>query len=55
VLVDFAETLLPVVKLAGADADPGQKARERNVGFIRPGADEIDDVVARVVGDPASR
>ena len=54
VLVDLAVALLPVVELAFADADPGEKARDRNVGFIRPGADEIDDLVARVVGDPTA-
>jgi hypothetical protein len=54
VLVDFAEALAPVVILAGADADPGQETRDRDVGLVGPGADEIDDLVAGVVGDPAS-
>ena len=52
VLIDFAEALFPVVELAGADADPGQEAAERDVGFVAPGADEIDDLVASVVGAP---
>ena len=54
VLVDFAETLNPVVILAGADADPGQEPRGRDLGFVRPGADKIDKLVARVVGNPAT-
>ena len=52
-LIDFAEANDPVLVLAACDADPGHEARDRNLGFIRPGADEIDDLVARVVGDPA--
>ncbi len=54
VLVDFAEPLNPVVILAGADADPGQEPRDRDLGLVRPGADEIDNLVARVVGNPAT-
>src|SRR5437773_7315116 len=54
VLVDLAEALLPVVELAGADADPGQEATRREVGLVAPGADEIDDGIAGVVGDPAA-
>jgi hypothetical protein len=54
VLVDFAETPDPIVILAGADADPGQKVRRRDVALVGPGADEIDDLVAGVVGDPAA-
>ena len=54
VLVDLAEALDPSVILAGADADPGQKVRRRDVTLVGPGADEIDDLVAGVVGDPAA-
>ena len=45
---------LPVVELAGADADPGEEAADGDLGLVRPGADEIDDLVAGVVGDPAA-
>src|SRR5580704_10046740 len=55
VLVDLAEALPPVLVLAAADADPGHEARDRDVGFVGPGADEIHDLVARIVGDPAAR
>jgi hypothetical protein len=54
VFVDFTEACDPVLVLAAGDADPGREARDRDVGFIAPGADEIDDLVARVVGDPAA-
>ena len=54
VLVDLAEALLPIVELAGTDADPGQEARDGDVRLVAPGADEIDDGVAGVMGDPAA-
>jgi len=52
VFVDFAEAFDPVLVLAAGDADPGGEARDRDVGFVGPGADEIDDLIARVVRDP---
>jgi hypothetical protein len=52
VFIDFAEACFPVVELAGADADPGEEAGRGDVGFVAPGADEIDDLIAGVVGDP---
>src|SRR4029079_7672070 len=54
VFVDLAEALDPIVVLAAADADPGHEARNRDVGLVRPGADEIDELVARIVGDPTA-
>jgi hypothetical protein len=54
VLVDLAEALPPVLVLAATDADPGQETRDRDVSFVGPGADEIDDLVAGIVGDPAA-
>jgi hypothetical protein len=54
VLVDLAETLFPVVELAGADADPGEEATGGDVRLVAPGADEIDKVVTGIVGDPAA-
>ena len=54
VLIDFAEAPPPVVELAARDADPGHEARDGDVGLVRPGADEIDEFVAGVVGDPAA-
>ena len=55
VLVDLAVARLPVVELAGADTDPEQEAADGDLGLIGPGAHEVHDLVARVVGDPASR
>ena len=52
VFIDFAEARFPVVELAGADADPGEEASRGDVGFVAPRADEIDDLIAGVVGDP---
>ena len=54
VFVDLAEADDPVLVLAAGDANPGGEARDRDVGLVGPGADEIDDLVARVVGDPAA-
>ncbi len=53
VLVDLAEAPFPVVELAGADADPADEATEGDFGLVAPGAGEIDDGIAGVVGDPA--
>ena len=52
VFIDFAEASFPVVKLAGADADPREEAGRGDIGFVAPVADEIDDLIADVVGDP---
>jgi hypothetical protein len=54
VLVDLAEALDPIVEFAGADADPGQEVRPGDVALVGPAADEIDDLVAGVMGDPAA-
>jgi hypothetical protein len=54
VLVDLAEALLPVVELAGADADPGEEATDGDVGLVAPATDEIDELVAGIVGDPTA-
>jgi hypothetical protein len=52
VFVDFAETFFPVVELAGADAEPRQEATDRDFGLVAPASDEIDDLIADIVGDP---
>jgi hypothetical protein len=54
VLVDFAEALLPVMELAGADADPVEEATSGGVRLVAPVSDEIDDGVAGVMGNPAA-
>lgn len=52
VFVDLAEACEPILVLASADAEPGDEACDWDVGFIGPGADEIDDLVACIVGHP---
>src|SRR5262249_25573311 len=54
VLVGLAVAALPVVPLAGADADPQQEAADGDGGLGRPAVDEIDDGVAGVVGNPGA-
>jgi hypothetical protein len=52
--VDLAEAVLPVVELAGADADPGEEATGGNLRLVAPAPDEIDNAVTGVVGNPAA-
>jgi hypothetical protein len=54
VLVDLAEATLPILELAGGDADPGHEATGGDVRLVAPDPDEIDDGVAGIVGDPAA-
>jgi hypothetical protein len=54
VFVDLAEAFLPVVELAGGQADPGEEATSREAGLVAPVADEINDGVAGVVGNPTA-
>ena len=54
VLIDLAEAMLPIVELAGADVEPGQEATSRDLRLVAPVADEIDDGVTSVVGDPGA-
>jgi hypothetical protein len=53
-LIDLAEARDPIVILADADADPRQEATQSNAGLVAPVADEIDDLVAGIVGNPAA-
>ena len=52
VLVDFAITLFPVMKLALGDAEPAAKAAVRDFRLLGPDANEVDNLVAAVGGDP---
>ena len=54
VLVDFAVAFLPVVELTGAETGPGGDPPGRNFRAAVPVTDVIDDLVAGVVGNPAS-
>jgi hypothetical protein len=54
VLVDFAIAFFPIMELAGAQLDPVEEAAIRDLGLVAPGADEIDEFIAGIVGNPAS-
>ena len=46
--------VFPGIPLGGTDADPQEEATDGDVRLVAPGADEINDGVAGVVGDPAA-
>jgi hypothetical protein len=52
VFVDFAITFLPVVEFTLGDTDPCDEGLGSNFGFIGPDLDEVDDLIAGVVGNP---
>jgi hypothetical protein len=52
VFVDFSEALLPVVELAGGDANPFEKATGGNFRPVAPVPDMVDNVVTSVRLDP---
>jgi hypothetical protein len=54
VFVGLAVAVLPGVPLGGGQAKPQQEAGDGNAGLIGPTVDEIDDLVASVVGNPES-
>src|SRR5579872_6129237 len=54
VFIDFAVALLPVVELAGAQREPAQEPAGRQLRAHGPVADVVHDLVARIVGNPAS-
>jgi hypothetical protein len=54
VLIDFAVTVLPVVELTCAQAEPTQKLTCRKIRAVGPVLDVVDDLVTRVVGNPGS-
>ena len=51
-LVDFAVALSPVVKFAGANAQPFNKLSNGDFAITTPVVDKIDDRIADVVGNP---
>jgi hypothetical protein len=55
VLVDFAVAFFPVIELAAAQLDPAEKATDSDLGLVAPAADEIDELIPDIVGNPASR
>jgi hypothetical protein len=52
VLVRLAIPLPPVEELTARHVDPPDESVGRDLGLFRPRADEVDDLVARIVRDP---
>jgi hypothetical protein len=52
VLVGGSVARLPIVELAGGDAEPADEPPDGDLGLLGPVPDEVDDGVAGVVGDP---
>src|SRR5262245_54722229 len=54
VLVGLAVAVLPGMPLGGGNPYPEKEARDRDAGLAGPAVDEIDDLVAGIVGNPES-
>jgi hypothetical protein len=54
VLVGLAVAVLPGVPLGGGQAQPQEEAGDGDAGLAGPAVDEVNDLVAGVVGNPAS-
>ena len=54
VFIDFAVPLLPVVELAGLNAQPGDDLLGRDIGPLRPMPNIVDQRIAGIVGNPDS-
>jgi hypothetical protein len=52
VLVGAAVAVTPGMPLGGADADPEEEAGDGDAGLVAPAADEVDQGIADVVGNP---
>ena len=55
VFIDLAVALLPVEELGTMDVQPGDEALLGQLGFFGPEGDEVDDLVAHVMRNPAVR
>src|SRR5262249_48187590 len=53
-LVDLAVAVLPGVPLGGGQPQPQQEAEHGDAGLAGPTVDEINDLIASVMGNPAS-
>jgi len=54
VRIDFAVAVFPSVVLAGSQPDPEQQLEDWNFGAIGPVLDVVDDLVSRIMGNPAT-
>lgn len=53
--IDLAVALLPVEELGAMDIQPGDEALLGQLGFFGPEGDEVHDLVAHVMRNPAVR
>jgi hypothetical protein len=51
-LISLTVAVLPVVILAGSNAQPGDKMRHSDAGALGPALDEVNDRIANIVEDP---
>ena len=51
-LVDLAVSFDPGVELALADSKPADEMRDRDVGFVAPFPDKVNQGVSRIMGNP---
>lgn len=52
VLIDLAVALLPVVILAGGNAQPVNEVRHSDAGAFGPVLDEVNHRITDIMGDP---
>jgi hypothetical protein len=52
VFVGLAVAVLPGVPLGGGQAQPQQETQDGDAGLAGPAVDEIDDLVAGIMGNP---
>jgi hypothetical protein len=51
-LVDLAVSFDPGIEFALADSKPADEMRDRDIGFIAPFPDKVNDGVSCVMGNP---
>jgi hypothetical protein len=54
VLVGLAVAVLPGVPLGGSEPEPPKEGQHGDAGLAGPAVDEIDDLIAGVMGNPES-
>ena len=54
VLVGLTVAVLPGVPLGGGQAEPQQEAGDGDAGLVGPAVDEVNDLVAAIMGNPES-
>lgn len=54
VVVDLDVAAFPVVVLAGRESDPAKQLADGDLGAAVPVLDVVDDLISRIVGNPAT-